>query len=180
LRFTAAPLPGAWIVDVERLEDERGFFARTWSAEELEAQGLNAALVQCSISYNRLRGTLRGMHYQSDPHGETKLVRCTMGALWDVIVDLRRDAETFRRWFAVELSAENRRMLYIPPGFAHGFLTLTDATEVLYQMGSPYIPEAARGVRWNDPAFAIDWPFLPTVIAERDAGYADFGEATVP
>jgi len=180
VKLTPVPLRGAWLIDVERIEDERGFFARTWSAEELAAAGLSTTLVQCSISFNHRRGTLRGMHYQADPHGETKLVRCTMGAVWDVVVDLRRQSPTFRQWFGAELSAENRRTLYIPPGFAHGFITLTDATEVLYQMGTPYVPEAARGVRWNDPAFGIDWPFAPAVIAERDARYADFGEATVP
>ena len=169
--FTETPLAGAWIIDVDRKHDERGFFARTWSADEFRERGLNPHIVQCSISFNAKRGTLRGMHYQSDPHGETKLVRCTSGAIHDVIVDLRPDSPTYRRSFAAELSAENRRMFYIPRSFAHGFITLTDAAEVFYTMGNAYEPDAARGLRWNDPALGIEWPLQPAVIAQRDADW---------
>jgi dTDP-4-dehydrorhamnose 3,5-epimerase len=169
LIFTETPLAGAYVIDVDRSPDERGFFARTWSAEEFEEHGLNSRIVQCSISFNEKRGTLRGMHYQEEPHGETKLVRCTAGAIHDVIVDLRPGSPTFRKPFAVELSADNRKMLYIPKKFAHGFITLTDAAEVFYTMGNGYVPEAARGLRWNDPALGIEWPLQPAVIAQRDA-----------
>jgi dTDP-4-dehydrorhamnose 3,5-epimerase len=166
--FTETTIPGAFLVDVERHEDERGFFARTWCAAEFAARGLASSLTQCSISYNARRGTLRGMHYQAAPYEETKLVRCTRGAIYDVIVDLAT-----RRWEGFELTAENRRALYIPRGLAHGFLTLEDATEVSYQIDVPYEPGAARGVRWDDPALAIEWPFAPVVVSERDRAYGD-------
>jgi dTDP-4-dehydrorhamnose 3,5-epimerase len=156
------------------MDDERGFFARTWCRQEFEAHGLNSRLAQSSISFNKRRGTLRGMHYQSAPDEEAKLVRCTMGAIYDVTIDLRRDSPTFKQWVGLELTAENRRMLYIPEGFAHGLQTLTDDTEVFYQISERYAPESARGVRWNDPAFAIDWPVSVTIISERDNTYADF------
>ena len=172
--FTAAPIPGAYVIDPERLEDERGFFARTWCQREFKAHGLNPGLAQCNISYNRRKGTLRGMHYQAVPHAEARLVRCTSGAIYDVIVDLRPDSVTFKRWFPVELTADNRRMLYIPEGLAHGFLTSRDDTEVFYQMSEFYTPGSARGVRWNDPAFGIEWPQEIQVIAERDRNYPDF------
>ena len=172
--FTEAPIPGAYVIDPERLEDERGFFARTWCQREFEAHGLNPGLAQCNISYNRRKGTLRGMHYQAVPHAEARLVRCTSGAIYDVIVDLRPDSVTFKRWFPVELTADNRRMLYIPEGLAHGFLTSRDDTEVFYQMSEFYTPGSARGVRWNDPAFGIEWPQEIQVIAERDRNYPDF------
>jgi dTDP-4-dehydrorhamnose 3,5-epimerase len=174
MNFAETVIKGAYVIDPERLGDERGFFARTWCRREFEAHGLTAALVQCSISFNYRRGTLRGMHYQAAPHAETKLVRCTAGSVYDVIVDLRADSPTFKRWFAAELSADNRRMLYIPEGLAHGFLTLSDGAEVFYQMSEFFVPECARGVRWNDPAFGIHWPAEPTMIAERDRGYPDF------
>jgi dTDP-4-dehydrorhamnose 3,5-epimerase len=175
MRFTETQLAGAYIIDPERIEDERGFFARTWDRHEFEAHGLNTNLAQCNISYNTRRGTLRGMHYQAAPHEETKLVRCTSGAIYDVIVDLRPASPTLRQWLAVELSAANRRMLYIPEGFAHGFQTLADHSEVFYQMAAFYAPGYARGVRWNDPAFGIVWPQAERrIIAERDAGYADY------
>jgi dTDP-4-dehydrorhamnose 3,5-epimerase len=172
--FSEAPIPGAYVIDPERLEDERGFFARTWCQREFKAHGLNTELAQCNISYNRRKGTLRGMHYQSAPHAETRLVRCTSGAVYDVIVDLRLQSSTFKRWFSIELTAENRRMLYIPEGLAHGFLTLRDDTEVFYQMSEFYAPEFARGVRWNDPALGIEWPDKIQVMAERDRLYPDF------
>src|SRR6478735_6768314 len=156
--LTATALPGAFIIDVERHQDERGFFARTWSGEEFRAHGLSDQLTQCSLSFNHRKGTLRGMHYQAAPHGEIKLVRCTAGAIYDVIVDLRPDSPAFRHWVGVELTADNRRMLYIPDGCAHGFQTLQPASEVFYQITGPYVPDAGRGVRWNDPAFGIDWP----------------------
>lgn len=175
MRFTETQIQGAYIIDPERIEDERGFFARSWDRHEFETRGLNSSLAQCNISYNTRRGTLRGMHYQADPHQETKLVRCTAGAIYDVIIDLRPSSPTLRQWLAIELSAANRRMLYIPPGCAHGFQTLEDHSEVFYQMAEFYAPSYARGVRWNDPAFEIVWPEAPQMIADRDQAYPDFG-----
>ena len=172
--FQETPLAGAFVIDVEPHEDERGFFARTYCQEEFEANGLDPTVVQASISFNRQRGTLRGMHYQAPPHEETKVVRCTAGAIYDVIIDLRPHSSTFIQWHGVTLSAENRTMFYIPSGFAHGFLTLEDNTEVLYQMSEFYYPDSARGVRWDDPAFGIDWPAHPTLMSDRDRGYPDF------
>ena len=172
--FRETKLKGAYVVEPERLEDERGFFARTWCQPEFEAHGLNPRLVQCSISFNRRKGTLRGMHYQAAPHAEAKLVRCTMGAIYDVIIDLRPESDTFRKWVAEELTAENRAALYIPEGLAHGFQTLADNTEVFYQMSESYYPESSRAVRWNDPAFGIEWPLLPTAISSRDLTHPDW------
>ena len=172
--FTPAELPGVFLIDVERREDERGFFARTWDGDELRAHGLDPAIVQCSISYNARRATLRGMHLQRAPHEETKLVRCTAGAIHDVLVDLRPSSPTYRQWIGVDLTAENRRTLYVPRGVAHGFVTLTDASEVLYMIGTGYVAEAAGGVRWNDLAFAIRWPVEPEVISERDRTWPDW------
>jgi dTDP-4-dehydrorhamnose 3,5-epimerase len=174
MHFHEAPLQGAYVIEPERREDERGFFARTWCYDEFDHYGLAATPVQCNISFNRRKGTLRGMHFQHSPHGEVKLVRCTMGAMLDVIIDLRSDSPTFRRWFGVELSAVNRKMLYIPKDFAHGFLTLCDETEVFYQMSQTFVAEAAAGLRWNDPTIGIDWPFEPSVMSERDKTYPDF------
>jgi len=168
------PLKGAFVVDPERREDERGFFARTWDRDEFEARGLTPRLVQCSISFNTKRGTLRGMHYQAKPYEEAKLVRSTMGSAYDVIVDLRRDSPTFTKWLGFDLTAENHRMLYIPEGFAHGFLTLEDRTEVFYQMSQIHVPDSARGVRWSDPTFGIRWPIAVQVISDRDKNYPDF------
>jgi dTDP-4-dehydrorhamnose 3,5-epimerase len=170
-------LPGAWIVDLERHGDERGFFARTFDRSEWQARGLNPAVVQCNTSYNVKAGTLRGLHFQAPPHGEPKLVRCTRGAIFDVAVDLRLDSPTRGRWFGIELTAENRRALYIPADLAHGFQTLVDDTEVLYMMGHEYVPESSRGVRWDDPAFGIEWPAAPSgrrTLSERDASYPDY------
>jgi dTDP-4-dehydrorhamnose 3,5-epimerase len=176
MRFTETPLTGGWVIDLEELGDERGWFARTFDSEEFRVRGLNPEVVQCNASFNPRRGTLRGMHYQAEPHGESKLVRCVRGAIFDVAVDLRADSPTFRAWHGVELSGGNRRAYYIPAGLAHGFQTLTDDCEVLYQMGHRYVPEAARGVRWDDPAFAIAWPDGDgeRIIAEKDRAYPDF------
>ena len=172
--FTETTLAGAVVIDPERQEDQRGFFARSWCQEEFAAHGLPAKIAQCGISYNARKGTLRGMHYQHAPHAEGKLVRCTAGAVYDVIVDLRRQSPTFRQWIALELTAENRRMLYVPEGFAHGFETLTEHAEVFYQISEFYHPESAAGVRWDDPAFGIRWPCPPAVISPRDGQYEDF------
>lgn len=172
--FTETGLAGAFLVDVERIEDERGFFGRSYCRRDFEARGLAREFVQCNVSYNSVRGTLRGLHYQQPPYEEAKLVRCTKGSIYDVIVDLRPRSETFRRHIGVVLSEDNRRALYVPEGFGHGFLTLTDQAEVFYQMSQFYEPSAARGVRWNDPAFAIPWPEPVVVISERDRTYQDF------
>jgi len=171
--FKETRLKGAYVIEIEPLEDERGFFARTWCQREFEAHGLNSRLAQCSLSFNRKRGTLRGMHYQVAPYEEARLVRCTMGAIYDVIIDLRPNLHTFKKWETVELTATNRRMLYIPEGFAHGFQTLEDNTEVFYQMSEFYHPEASRGVRWNDPAFRIVWPNDIIVVSDKDREYPD-------
>ncbi len=175
MKFMQTVLAGAYIIDIEPVQDERGFFARSWCRLEFVEHGLNADLVQCSVSFNKKCGTLRGMHYQGKPYEETKLVRCTCGAIYDVIVDLRPESSTFKNWVAVELNAENRRMIYIPPGFAHGFQTLADDTEVFYQISEFYHPEISKSVRWNDPAFGIKWPpAAERVISERDRQYPDF------
>jgi len=175
--FTETKLAGAFIIDPERYEDTRGFFATTWSEREFAAQGLNFRLVECNISFNHRKGTLRGMHFQRVPHAQAKIVRCTLGAIYDVIIDLRSDSSAFRQWLAVELTTENRRMLYVPEGFAHGFQTLEDNTEVSYQMTDVFAPACAGGVRWNDPAFGIEWPECEEgerTIIERDRQYPDF------
>lgn len=174
MMFRPVDLPSAFLIDVERHHDERGFFARSWCQREFEAHGLHSRLVQCSISRNYRRGTLRGLHYQAPPHAEAKLVRCTAGAIYDVIVDLRPDSPAFLRYFGVVLSAENQTALYVPEGLAHGFLTLAENSDVLYQMSEFHEPAAARGVRWNDPAFAISWPEAVTVISQRDRTYPDY------
>jgi dTDP-4-dehydrorhamnose 3,5-epimerase len=182
--FTETKLKGAYIIEPERVEDGRGFFARTFCRKEFESHGLNPHFVQCNISYNKKKGTLRGMHYQAAPYEEAKLVSCISGVLYDVIIDLRQDSPTYCQWIAVELTARssayssqltiNHKMLYIPEGFAHGFMTLMDNTEVFYQMSEFYMPEYARGVRWNDPAFNIHWPIDVVVISDRDKQYPDF------
>jgi dTDP-4-dehydrorhamnose 3,5-epimerase len=168
MRFTETALAGVFLVDIEPLEDERGFFARTWCAREFAQHGLASGLVQCSISYNRSAGTLRGMHYQRAPHEEAKLVRCIRGRAWDVVADLRPDSPSCRQWTAVELSADNRRMVYIPAGVAHGFQTLMPDTELFYQMSSFYEPAAAAGVRWDDPMLGIRWPLRDAIVSDRD------------
>lgn len=173
--FKETKLQGAFIVELEKFEDERGFFAHSWSERKFAEHGLDPRVAECSISFNRKRGTLRGMHYQAAPHGQVKLVRCSRGAIYDVIIDLRTGSPTFKQWVGVELTSENRRMLYIPKDFAHGFQTLDDETEVFYQMSDAYAPESGRGVRWNDPAFGIAWPEAAAIIInERDRTYPDF------
>lgn len=172
MKLTPTELPGVFVVDVEPARDDRGSFHRQWCARELAAHGLVATLAQASLSVNTWRGTLRGMHYQAAPHGETKLVSCARGAIYDVLVDLR-PGPTRHRWVGYELSAANRRMLYVPEGVAHGFLTLEDASEVQYFISTFYEPASARGVRYNDPAFGIRWPAAVEVISARDAGYPD-------
>jgi dTDP-4-dehydrorhamnose 3,5-epimerase len=172
--FTESPLSGAYVVDMRRRTDERGFFARSYCAEEFAAKGLGPELRQCSVSYNARTGTLRGMHYQCAPHEEHKLVRCTAGAIFDVIVDIRASSPTYRQWHAAELTADNRRALFIPPGFAHGFVSLADHTEVYYMISVAHAPKFSRGLRWDDPAFAIEWPLTPAVISARDAAYPLF------
>lgn len=171
MKFTETKLTGVWLIEIEPCADVRGFFARTWDCDAFAARGLNPNVLQCSISYNRKRGTLRGMHYQAAPHEETKLVRCTRGAIYDVVVDLRSDSPTYRQWIAFELNMENHRMLYIPPGCAHGFQTLTDEAEVFYQIADPYQPESARGLRYDDPALAIEWPLPVSVISQKDCNW---------
>jgi dTDP-4-dehydrorhamnose 3,5-epimerase len=172
--FEPTKLAGVFVIRLERREDERGFFARTYCVRELTAAGLDPEFVQSSVSYNRARGTLRGMHYQVAPHDETKIVACSRGAIHDVVVDLRPGSATYRDWLAVELTANEGNALYIPKGFAHGFLTLEDDTSVTYDISAYYEPSSARGVRYDDPAFGVRWPFAPVVISHRDAGYLPF------
>jgi dTDP-4-dehydrorhamnose 3,5-epimerase len=172
--FTESELPGAHIIELERRVDERGFFARSFCEQEFAAHGLPTHFPQCNLSHNALQGTLRGMHYEAPPSAECKLVRCVAGAIHDVIIDLRPGSPTFLKWLGVELSAQNARALFVPAGFAHGFLTLTPAADVFYHMGDVFRPGGARGLRWNDPQFAIAWPATPSVISERDATYPDF------
>jgi len=172
--FHETKLKGSYILDLERMEDLRGFFARSWCQREFEAHGLNPRLAQCNISFNTAKGTLRGMHYQGKPFEEAKLIRCSMGAIYDVIVDIRPDSPSFKQNLSVLLTSGNRRMLYVPEGFAHGFLTLEENTEVFYQMSEFYAPECARGFRWNDPAFGIEWPTDVRILSDRDRNYPDF------
>jgi len=174
VRFSPTSLPGAFLVDLERHEDQRGWFARTFCEREFAAHRLATRFPQCNLSRNRRRGTLRGMHYQAAPQREVKLVRCATGAIHDVIVDLRVGSPTRMQWIGLDLDAASGAALYVPEGFAHGFLTLADDTDVFYQMGEFYAPAAGRGFRWDDPAFSIHWPFAPVVISERDRSYADF------
>ncbi len=171
--FIETILKGAYIIEIEKHEDERGFFARSWCQREFKKNGLNPGLVQCNTTFNRVKGTLRGMHYQVKPYEEAKLVRCTMGSLHDVIVDLRPDSSSFMHYVGVVLSRDNRKMLYVPEGFAHGFLTLDDNTEVFYQMSEFYHPESSRGFRWNDPAIGVEWPLDVEVISDMDRSYPD-------
>ncbi|MDZ4722481.1 MAG: dTDP-4-dehydrorhamnose 3,5-epimerase [candidate division Zixibacteria bacterium] len=174
MNFTQTKLAGAYVVTLELRADERGFFARVWCTNEFKDNGLNPNLVQSSISFNAKRGTLRGMHWQNEPFAEAKIVRCTMGSIFDVIIDLRENSPTYKEHFGINLTSENRTMLYIPVGFAHGFFTLSDNTELQYQMSEFYHPECQRGLRWNDPAFAITWPETVNIISERDNSYPDF------
>ena len=176
MKFLETPLKGAFIVEIEPIEDSRGLFARSWCKREFETHNLNPELVQCNISFNIKKGILRGMHYQIKPFEEAKLVRCTRGAIFDVIIDLRADSPTFKDWVAIELTDKNRKMLYIPERFAHGFQTLKDNTEVFYQMSEYYSPEHSRGIRWNDPSFSIQWPEDKRIISKRDQQYPDFSQ----
>lgn len=176
MKFVETPIPGAYLVEMELLGDERGFFARSWCRDEFARHGLNHNLAQCDVSYNEKRGTLRGMHYQAEPYPEAKLVRCTMGAIFDVLLDLRRDSPACGKWAAFELSAANRRMVYIPEGVAHGFQTLSDGSEVFYQMSEFYHPECACGVRWDDPSFGIAWPLPVAAVSEKDRSYPLVGQ----
>lgn len=175
--LTATAVAGVFLVEQTRIVDERGWFARTYCAQELAAAGVDLTIAQCSVSLNRFTGTLRGMHYQADPYAEAKLVRCTRGAIYDVALDLRRDSLTYLRWTAAELTATNGRALLVPRGCAHGFQTLIDDTEVLYQISTPFQPDAGRGVRWDDPSVGIAWPDPPQsgrIMSERDASYPDY------
>lgn len=174
MKFIEAPLAGAFIVELDPRSDERGWFARTFDRDAFERRGLAAEILQESTSFNARRGTLRGMHFQAAPHEETKLVRCTRGAIYDVVVDLRPGSATFCRWHGVELTPDCGCALYVPKGMAHGFLTLADDSEVAYQMTAPHVPEQACGVRYDDPVFAIAWPQEPSVVSERDRSYPDF------
>jgi len=174
--FHETKLPGVFEIYLDSKLDERGFFGRCWCQQEFESHGLNPKIVQCSVSFNARKGTLRGLHYQAHPHTETKVVRCTRGALYDVVVDLRPQSPTFKEWIAMVLTATNRCMVYVPEGCAHGFLTLEDETEVFYQMSEFYHAELAYGVRWDDPAFQVVWPDVVAVISERDRTYPNLEE----
>lgn len=174
MNFIATPLEGAYVIEMEPIVDERGFLARTWCRAEFQRRGLDADLQQCNLSANRSKGTLRGMHYQEKPYEEAKLVQCISGGIYDVIIDLRPESYSYKRCFAVELMAENCKMLYVPRGFAHGFQTLEDDTYVSYLMFESYHPESAMGIRWNDPSFAIRWPIHNPTISQKDRDYPDF------
>lgn len=172
--FTETELKGAYIIEIKKLEDERGFFGRSFCRREMEEHGLSANIVQANTSVSLKKGTLRGMHFQVEPHQEAKLIRCVRGSIYDVIIDLRPESPTFKKWFGVELSSDNYKMLYIPENFAHGFMSLTDNVEVYYNVTAFYTPGAEKGIRWNDRAFNIEWPFEPLVISDKDRGHPDF------
>ncbi len=174
MKFHKTELDGAYTIELDKMEDNRGFFARAWCEKEFQDHGLEAKIVQANDSFNSKAGTLRGMHYQIAPYEETKLVRCTRGALYDVIVDLRPESPTYKRWIGVELTENNYRMLYVPANFAHGFITLEDNTEAIYFVSQAYTPGAERGLRWNDPAFNIEWPRPPEVMSDKDVNWPDF------
>jgi len=176
LQFIETKLPGAYIINLDTLEDERGFFARAFCQKEFEENGLKSNIAQCNLSFNHKKGTLRGMHYQVKPYEEVKMVRCTQGKILDVIIDLRKDSATYKKWVGVELSAENNSMLYVPEGFAHGYQTLEDNSVVYYQVTEFYQPGSERGIRWNDPAFNIDWPLEISVISDKDNSHPDYTE----
>ena len=178
MRFVETPLPGAYLIEPEPVGDDRGFFARMWCHNEFAEHALETNLAQCNLSFNERAGTLRGMHFQEDPHPEVKLVRCTRGAVWDAIVDLRPDSPTYCQWYGATITAENRAMLYVPAGFAHGYLTLTDAAEVFYQVTEFYHRDLEGGVRWDDPAFGIDWPMDgPFILSPKDRSWPDYHPA---
>lgn len=172
--FHETPLKGAFVIDLDLKEDDRGFFARSFCQKEFKEHGLTSGVAQANVSYNKRKGTLRGMHYQITPYEETKLVRCTSGAIYDVIIDLRKDSPTYKQWFGVELNAQNRKMLFVPESFGHGFLTLKDHTEVTYMVSQFYAPGSERGIRWNDPSFGIQWPVEVRVMSDKDAAWEDY------
>jgi dTDP-4-dehydrorhamnose 3,5-epimerase len=174
MKFVDTELAGVHVIDIEPLTDERGMFARSWCQREFSEEGLTTSVSQCSLSFNPIKGTLRGMHYQGPPNAETRIVRCTRGAAFDVVIDLRRESASYKRWFGVLLTEENHRMIYIPEGIAHGFITIEPNTELFYQISTPYAAESVRGIRWNDPAFGVVWPLDPAVISQRDATFPDF------
>lgn len=176
MRFRETELQGAYLIELDKLEDSRGFFARVWCQKEFDEHNLVPVVVQANTSFNTKAGTLRGMHYQAAPYEETKLVRCVRGGIYDVIIDLRPESATFKRWIGVELNEANYHMLYVPGGFAHGFISLEDSTEVTYLVSEAYVPGAERGLRWNDPAFAIEWPRPAEVISAKDSNWPDFNE----
>ncbi len=180
MHFIETPIAGAWLVELEPRGDERGHFARVWCEEEFRSRGLSGRFVQCNTSRSRHRATLRGLHWQAEPHGEVKLVRCIRGAVYDVIADVRPDSPTRGRWFGAELTADGLMLLYVPAGCAHGYETLVDDSEVMYPVSTPYVASAERGVRWNDPAFDIRWPLVPQHLSAKDTAWPDFpGEASV-
>jgi dTDP-4-dehydrorhamnose 3,5-epimerase len=172
--FTETKLNGAYVIEIKKLEDVRGFFSRVWCKNELEAYGLISDIAQINTSYSKKRGTLRGMHYQVEPNKENKIIRCTKGAIYDVIIDLRPKSPTYKKWLGIELTAENYKMLYVPEDFAHGFQTLEDDTEVVYQVSQFYSPQSEQGVRYNDSAFGIRWPIDVRVITDKDKNWADY------
>lgn len=172
--FTETKLKGAFILEIKKLEDERGFFGRSWCANEMESHGLKSDIKQVNTSLSLKKGTIRGMHYQNDPFQETKLVRCTRGSIYDVIIDLRKNSPTYKQWFGVELTQDNYKMLYVPEDFAHGFITLEDNCEVSYLVTQFYTPGAESGIRWDDPTFAIDWPIIPSVVSEKDQNHPNY------
>jgi len=174
MKFKKTKLEGAYVIELEKHKDERGFFVRVWDKKQFENMGLSCEIQECSVSFNKKKGTIRGMHYQEPPYEEVKLVSCTKGKIFDVIVDLRKKSTTFKEWISVELSAENHKIIYVPEGFAHGFQTLEDDSEVFYMISQIYRPEYARGVRWNDPVFKIKWPLEKTIISEKDQSFTDF------
>ncbi len=176
MKFTETKLKGGFVIDIQKIEDDRGFFARGWCKNEFEEHGISSNLAQANLSFNRFKGTLRGLHYQASPHEEAKLVRCTKGGIFDVMVDLRKDSPTYGNWVGEELTAENHRMLLVPEGFAHGFQTLEDDTEVFYQVSEFYTPNAEQGARYDDPAFSIQWPLDVSVISDKDANWAAFNK----
>jgi len=172
--FTETSLNNAYVVELEKREDHRGFFARTWDKNEFQKHNLNSNLVQCNISFSKKRGTLRGMHYQQKPFEESKLIRCTKGKIFDVIIDLRKSSSTFKKWFGIELTEENYKMLYVPEGFAHGFQSLEDNSEIIYQVSEFYTPNSELGIHWNDPTFNIDWPIQEKIITDKDNSWKFF------
>lgn len=180
MKFIETALKGAFVIEINQMTDERGFFGRSWCKREMEEHGLNGNVVQANTSFSKTKGTLRGMHYQKHPHEETKLIRCTKGAIYDVIVDLRKDSPTYLKWFGIELNETNYKMLYVPEKFAHGFITLTDDAEVTYLVTEFYTPGAEAGLRFNDPTLKIDWPLEATVISEKDRQHPDFDESVLP